>query len=362
MSECSKARWSGLTTSVGSVASFAQCNSPTTALSSTLTFTEGFPTSFKTRVVPLNNVQYGAEQTNTASPWFQNIPGGLYGGFAANSESGYINSLDVSGGSTVYTAGLADFGTRLKAVFTNIPAGLTLYVSTQNYLSTGTNASNLAAAGTATYLTSFAVLVATGTGESTSDGTAFTPIASTVTAAGGHALPAVPLAANSSGVATAVWEVTNSMPSGIDSLVFEVYISYAAAPGSITTANPYGLPQITSILNAPLNNVSLSFAPEPSQGAFAASAGPIASTNIIPRFAIVNPYNSTWINIGLCQTTLLYPFVTANPAATGLGQGFDTGLAVANTSMDPFGALGIPTTPATSKSNPAGTLAGLLLL
>jgi hypothetical protein len=341
----------GLTTKVGSAAFFAQCNSQTTALSSTLTFTEGFPTSFKTRVVPLNNVQYGAEQTNTASPWFQNIPGGLYGGFAANSESGYINSLDVSSGSTVYTAGLADFGTRLKAVFTNIPAGITLYVSTINTKGV------LATAGSATYLQSTALLVATGTGESTSDGTAFTPIASTVTATGGTGLPAVPLAPNSSGVATAVWEVTNSQPSAVESVTFEVYISYAAAPGSITTANPYGLPQITSILNAPLNNVSLSFAPEPSQGAFTAAAGPVAGTNIIPRFTILNPSSFQWINIGLCQTTLLYPFVTANPAATGLGQGFDTGLAVANTSMDPFGALGIPTTPGTSKSNPAGTLA-----
>ena len=340
----------GMTAKAGGPTSFFQCNSQTTALSSTLTFTEGFPTAFKTRVVPLNNVQFGAEQTNTASPWFQNIPGGLYGGFAANSESGYINSLDVSGGSTVYTAGLADFGTRLKAVFTNIPAGITLYVSTIN--TTGV----LATAGTATYLQSTALLVATGTGESTSDGTAFTPIASTVTATGGTLLPAVPLAANSSGVATAVWEVTNSKPSGIDTLAFEVYISYAANPGAITTANPYGLPTITSILNAPVNNVSLSFAPEPSQGAFSASAGPVAGTNIIPRFAILNPANFPFISIGLCQTTLLYPFVTANPAG-GLGQGFDTGIAIANTSVDPFGALGIPTTPLPTKANPAGTLA-----
>jgi hypothetical protein len=343
-----------MTTKSSTPASFAQCNSQTTALSSTLTFTEVFPTAFKTRVVPLNNVQYGAEQTNTTSPWFQNIPGGLYGGFSANSESGLIISADTgtpSTGGPTYTAGLADFGTRLKAVFTNIPAGITLYVSTIN--TTGV----LASAGTATYLQSTALLVATGTGESTSDGTAFAPIASTVTATGGHALPAVPLAPNSSGVATAVWEVTNAETSGIDTLAFEVYISYSANPGAITTANPYGLPQITSILNAPVNNVSLSYAPEPSQAAFSATTAATPGINIIPRFAIVNAYNAAWINIGLCQTTLLYPFVTANPAATGLGQGFDTGIAVANTSMDPFGALGIATTPGTSKSNPAGTLA-----
>jgi hypothetical protein len=158
-------------------------------------------------------------------------------------------------------------------------------------------------------------------------------------------------------VATAIWEVTNSEPSAVETFKFGVYISYTANPGAITTANPYGLPQITSILNAPLNNVSLSFAPEPSQGAFSASAGPLPGTNIIPRFTALNAFNGQWINIILCQTTLLYPFVTANPAATGLGQGFDTGIAVANTSMDPFGALGLPTVTAPTKANPAGTLA-----
>jgi hypothetical protein len=347
----------GLTSKASSPTIFAQCNSQNIGLSSTLTFTEGFATAFKTRVVPCVGLltpttcpAYSAEGTNTG-PYFQNIPGGLYNGFASNSESGFIIPSDVSTTASIYTAGLADYGTRLKAVFSNIPAGITLYVST---VSEGT----APVIGGQTLLSSYAVLVATGTGESTSDGTAFTPIAATVAAGTlGNPLPAVPLAANSSGQATAVWEVTNSQPSKVESLVFDVYIGYAAAPGTITTANPYGLPQITSILNAPLNNVSLSFAPEPSQGAFTAAAGPVAGTNIIPRFTILNPANFQWINIGLCQTTLLYPFVTANPAATGLGQGFDTGLAVANTSMDPFGALGIPTTPGTSKSNPAGTLA-----
>jgi len=343
----------GLTTKVGTPTTFFQCNSQTTALSTTLSYTEGFPTAFKTRVVPLNNVLYGAEQTNTTSPFFQNIPGGLYGGFAANSESGYINSLDVpTSGSSGYIAGLADFGTRLKAVFTNIPTGVTLYVSTINTKGVA------ATAGTATLTQSTALLVATvqgSTGEAASDGTAFAPIASTVVATGGSGLPAIALTPNSSGVATAVWEVTNSQPATIDTLTFEVYISYTANPTAISSANPYGLPQPTTI-SPTTNNVSLSFAPEPGGGSFSAAAGPVAGTNIIPRFTILNPANFQWINITLCQTTLLYPFVTANPAGA-LGQGFDTGIAVANTSMDPFGPLLIPTSPAATTKNPAGTLA-----
>ena len=345
----------GLTSKASSPTIFAQCNSQNIGLSSTLTFTEGFATAFKTRVVPCVGLltpttcpAYSAEGTNTG-PYFQNIPGGLYNGFASNSESGFIIPSDVSTTASVYTAGLADYGTRLKAVFSNIPAGITLYVST---VSEGT----APVIGGQTLLSSYAVLVATGTGESTSDGTAFTPIAATVAAGAlGNALPAVPLAANSSGQATAVWEVTNSQPSKVESLVFDVYIGYAAAPGTITTANPYGLPQITSILNAPLNNVSLSFAPEPSQGAFSASAGPLPGTNIIPRFSILNASNYPFIFIGLCQTTLLYPFVTANPAATGLGQGFDTGIAIANTSMDPFGTKPYPIANTTSALNEIGS-------
>ncbi len=342
----------GLITSAklnGALNPFAQCAPANVNLSSTLTFTEGFATSFKTRVVPMTNTQYAAEAVNTGT---QNIPGGLYGGFASNSESGFIpggTPADVSTTSTVYTAGLADFGTRLKAVFTNIPAGITLYVST---VSEGT----APVIGGQTLLNSYAVLVATGTGEATSDGTAFTPIAATVAAGvGGNALPAVPLAANSSGVATAVWEVTNAQPSKNESLVFDVYVSYAALPGSITPANPFGLPQITTILNAPFNNVSLSFAPEPSQGAFTAAAGPLPGTNIIPRFSILNPANFPFVSITLCQTTLLYPFVTANPAATGLGQGFDTGIAIANTSMDPFGTKPFPIANITSALNEIGS-------
>jgi hypothetical protein len=354
----------GLIASVGSAATFQQCATPnpSPALSSILSFKEGFATAFKTRVVPLSNIQYAAEGQNLTT---QNIPGGLYGGFASNSESGLIlgGSAPPDTGSsngTTFTAGLADFGTRLKAVFTNIPAGITLYVSTASITSSGgvdSLSAPLASAGTATLTSSLALLVSTGTGEAASDGTAFTPIAGTSFDPAGGTVPVIPLAPNSSGVATAIWEVTNSEPSAVETFKFGVYVSYTANPGAITTANPYGLPAVTTGLNAPVNNVSLSFAPEPSQGAFSAAAGPVPSTDIIPRFTILNPAGGQWVNVILCQTTLLYPFVTANPAATGLGQGFDTGIAVANTSMDPFGALGLPTNPPSSRGNPAGTLA-----
>jgi hypothetical protein len=130
-------------------------------------------------------------------------------------------------------------------------------------------------------------------------------------------------------VATAVWEVTNSNPSAKDVLSFSVYISYVAT--SATTANPYGLPITVLPLGAPLNNVALSMAPEPSDGVFT-TANATQGQTPTPRFAVINTYQGPWTTIQLCQTTLLYPFVTR-------ASGFDTGIAVANTSWDPFGTV-----------------------
>jgi len=312
---------------------FQQCQPATLARTANLIFTEGFATSFKTRVVPGGiyngnpastglNTTWAAEATNT-NPAIQNIPGGLYGGFAANSESGLIfPALTSTSGSLTYTAGLADYGTRLKAVFTNIPAGLTMYVSTTS----ATQGSTFVPGGTS--VLPFAVLVGTSaSSDAQQDGTPFTPITSST--AGSDGLPAIALAANSSGVATAVWEVTNSNPSAQDVLVFSVYISYTAT--SATASNPYGLPITVLPLGAPVNNVALSFAPEPSDGVFTtanATQGQVPT----PRFAVIKTYQGQWTTIQLCQTTLLYPFVTG-------ASGFDTGIAVANTSWDPFGTV-----------------------
>jgi len=315
---------------------FQQCQPQTRALSANLIYTEGFATGFKTRVVPggtsngipgnaTGNVLWAAEAQNLAAPINENIPGGLYGGFAANTESGLIYpslvTANSGSGAVNYTAGLADYGTRLKAVFYNIPAGLTLYVSTTS----AAQPTSFIAGGTS--VLPYAVLVATNSGEATPDGAAFAPITSTTT--GSDGLPAIALSANSAGAATAVWEVTNSNPSAQDVLTFSVYISYTATSSS--TTNPYGLPITDLPLGAPVNDVQLSFAPEPSGGTFStanATQGQVPT----PRFAVVKTQEGRWVTINLCQTTLLYPFVTG-------AAGFDTGIAVANTSWDPFGTV-----------------------
>jgi hypothetical protein len=315
---------------------FQQCVKTTLGLTANIVFTEGFATSFKTRVVPggvtPSNTTWAAEASNVASPNNENIPGALYNGFAANTESGLIlPTLTTSntGSSAInYTAGLADYGTRLKAVFYNIPAGLTLYVSTT---STTQTAANFVPGGTS--VLPYAVLVATNSGEATPDSnggsSSFTPVTPTVTSGTPDGLPAIALSANSSGAAPAVWEVTNSNPSAIDTMKFSVYISYASQ--SATTTNPYGLPITDLPLGANTNDVQLSFAPEPGGGTFS-TTNATQGQNPTPRFAVIKTQEGRWTTINLCQTTLLYPFVTG-------AAGFDTGIAVANTSMDPFGTV-----------------------
>jgi len=309
---------------------YQQCNGVTAAQTATLVFTEGFATAFRTRVVPLSNSLYAAEATNSGT---QNIPGGLYGGFAVNSESGFIfPALTGTISNTIYTAGLADYGTRLKAVFTNIPPGLTLYVSNTSIPWTcakNTTCNSIVPSPIGNnQVYPFAVLVATNSGEATADNgssSGFSPVATTGSTA---------LSANSSGVATAVWEVTNSNPTAFDTLAFGVYISYA--PSSATATNPYGLP-ITTLGTVPYgvggsNNVALSFAPEPGGGTFTVGSNASQGQVPTPRFVILNTYQGPFTSIGLCQTTLLYPYVVA----TGV---YDTGLAIANTSMDPWGTV-----------------------
>jgi len=318
---------------------FQQCQPQTVQLSASLIFTEGFATGFKTRVVPggaangipgnpTGNTTYAAEGTNTTAPSNQNIPGGLYGGFSANTESGFIfpqlTTNNTGTGALNYIAGLADYGTRLKAVFYNIPAGLTLYVSTTSTGVAPTSAP-LIVGGTSTI--PYAVLVATNSGEATPDGTAFAPITSTTT--GSDGLKAIALSANSSGAAIAVWEVTNSNPSAVDTITFSAYVSYAATASTAT--NPYGTPITDLPLGSPVNDVQLSFAPEPGGGTFT-TANATQGQTPTPRFAVIKTQEGRYVTVNLCQTTLLYPFVTG-------AAGFDTGIAVANTSWDPFGTV-----------------------
>jgi len=297
---------SGLTTAATSATAFTQCNSSTRSFASTLSFSENFGTAFKTRVAPSAG-KFSGQGTNTGGTGIpQNVPGQIY-----NSESNFILPIGAN------TAGLADFVTRLKATFNNVPTGTRIFVSVNNVLNgaSGPAATAPTNPGDNT-VTAYAQLVASETGNDGSSGVAFFPA---VTATDNASSPTVgvPIAEVPvvNGTATAVWEVINTNPAAQETFKFGVYSTFVS---NVAQNSP---PPGTATVN-------LSFAPTPPS--FTASSGAAASSSLtIPRF-IADPNAAKNIfTINICRTVLLYPFVT-NQA------GFDTGLAIANTSTDPF--------------------------
>jgi hypothetical protein len=313
----------GLSSSSGnSPLSFLQCNGQNSTSSgltgngpgATLRFAENFATAFKTRVAPTassNGLYSGPFGT---APFQQNIPGTIY-----NSESGFILG---GGGIQGGTAGLADFGTRLRAVFSNIPAGVSIFVSTTNLAggsyAAGTFGGNSGAGSfnLTPSLTTIAYLVQS---ETAPDFNGQAPIVNpTNFISPNTALWQVPLTAGANGNSgEAVWEVVAANPNVSESLDFGVWFQYTANPGG-------GSPALGS------GRINMSYAPAPGPpGTSPSSSYTSASSGPIPRF-VDNSTASTLITISTCSTDLLFPFVT-NEA------GFETGMSIANTTTDPFG-------------------------
>jgi len=285
--------------------SFGQCNSQSSGGlpvgAAVITYAENFGTAFKTRVQPTSG--YNGQ---SGSP-IQNVPGTIY-----NSESGFVYTAASGNG---WTAGLADYGTRLKAVFNNIPAGVSIFVSTTNIATNTSGANALGAIPANTSTSTYAVLVAS---EAAPDANGFPPVLASTTGVNGSpatlGLTQIPV---SGGTAIATWEIINTNPSALETAKFAVFVQTSAnvpanspAPGTAT--------------------VNLSYAPNPTNGAFTASAGAAASGSLtIPRFADTSTARNI-VAVTICQTLLLFPFITNQ-------SGFDTGIAIANTSQDPIG-------------------------
>lgn len=290
-------------TGTSSGASLAQCSSAsvTSTTSSSgalgvLQFAENFDTAFKIR----------------EAATVQNIPGNIY-----NSESGFVTPITstVTGTTINEEAGLADYGTRLKATFSNVPSGVSLYVTTRD-VTNDFNPSNATG-----YTSAQAVLVLSETAPDSFTSPTYTTPTASQTATYGliSSIPLSPVAINpATNSGLAVWEIINTNPNQIDTVDFGLYASYTAnaaanspAPGSFT--------------------VTLSFAPTPSGGAFTSTTGSAASSSLtIPRFSDSLDITKTVATINLCTTPMLFPYVINV-------NGFDTGIAIANTTTDPFG-------------------------
>jgi hypothetical protein len=323
----------GNTTAV-STANLYQCTAETNYPVAFLRFTELFGTAFKTRVNGSTPGSGAGAYPNTVkssgSFAVQNIPGGQY-----NAESDFTSLFNGTADTAVALnanagAGLADYGTRLKAVFSNLPGGVSVYVSTTN-VNDGANTNTLTngtpepsgvfppnggAALNAAVSPELAALVPSEAAID-ADGSV-NPVAATI--AGTAGFPGLyQLTPSSSGGATAVWEVIQTLPNTNESYDFGVYVTY-----------PAGLTPVSGVTAA------LSYAPTPTVPFSATDAGKASGSLTIPRFA-PNPTASgtSFLNIVACNTVLLFPYVTTAMLVAGQS-GFDTGISIANTSTDPF--------------------------
>jgi len=199
-------------------------------------------------------------------------------GIATNQEQGSY----VSG-----SIGTATTATQISLTFGNVPSGATIYVP----LSVSQGTLTLTLTGSPTVATTPAGLTLSGGGPSIaapSGPVAFTP---------------------SGGTVTATYAVTATSAASLESVAIPVYVSFAAnsapAQGPITVLEAYS-PSAATL------------------------TGPATA---VPTFATPTntPLNGSIIS--LCQTTLIFPFITNS-------SGFETGIAIANTTTDNLGPLG----------------------
>jgi uncharacterized protein (TIGR03437 family) len=222
-------------TADGSGISLQQCATTSLQPGAVLRFPERTAASFKTRVAPAGSLSGAGTPLNsvvTVSSFSQNVPGFIYAG----SESNLL--FPVTGG----TAGLADFGTRLKATFLNVPAGVEIYVSTTNINplgNTGVNPSSgtdltfldaAVASGNLSASAAIKMLAGLVTSETAvaAPGSALPLRAATNTASNVRLFGPLPVAGN--GTATAVWELLLADPTHLESAEFAVFYRQTGAP------------------------------------------------------------------------------------------------------------------------------------
>jgi hypothetical protein len=256
-------------------------------------------------------VAYNAESAftfpSTASVPSVNPPPGFQTAGTVNNAQADIYSF-TSSTTGIAKAGIASQGTRLAVSLANVPNGLTVFVSPVIFLyRVGTtyvtpNANTGVATG---------VMVLTNTA---SDGSGvFNPPSGTT--ATNQPLQPVSVT-NGSGLV--VYEILFTDVYSLEYADVPFVVAFASA---LSTNAPIGLPQPNVVAT-----YSAGFAPF-----YSTSAATLAATESlpIPRFVFTGAAANLF-GIVKCNCNLLFPYVTQAP-------GYDTGIAVANTSADPYG-------------------------
>jgi hypothetical protein len=271
-----------------------------------LRFAEGFATAFKTRFSVSGAGPYSSLD-------YQNSPGTIFN----ISESGFWTADSSIADWPVQLgipAGMAVQGTRLRAVFNNVPAGVRLFVGINNGGNGSLNSARLVNVNMNDGSGSYAEIPGTGSLQNETDGSCKDWKAATRTFGGddtteGKVNPPIAEVVVFGGTGTAVWEVTNTDPLAIQTMDFGFMVAFSA-----NTAN--NLPGLGS------GTVNGMFAP-------ISTITTMSSVAPVPRFADTSSSKTVYV-IDPCATNLLFPFVS-NQA------GFDTGLVISNTSKDPWG-------------------------
>jgi hypothetical protein len=187
-------------------------------------------------------------------------------------------------------------GTRITLTFNAIPANLGIYLPQVVYANTTAIANPALGAGSAVPSLTLQVSSLAPTGAANA-----TTIATSPASINTLGLVQIPVSGTS---ATATYEVTWDNPSAIDSFVVPVFLQAA------TNTVPAG-----STLT-----ITTGLAPQPATAASLVPSFSSTASSIVTKSTIV---------FGACSTNLLFPFVTN-------ANGFETGIAIANTSKDPF--------------------------
>jgi len=306
------------------VPNLAQCEARNTNLptggsntsNGVLRFSEQFPSAFKVRIDPTQP----AGTTLPAQTAGAQQPGSLY----LASESGFVRT------ELGQSVGVANSGTRLAARFIGIPANSRIFVGTRGIVT-----------GSATGVTGGSaqvVLVSTDpTGSvafASAGGIGFTaPIGiggtSTLTC-GGDTVPAVELTRDANNNMTAVWEVVTISTADTSTTTIDL------PPNGTVLDNvqiPFGVSFTAGQPGFGTGQVRGTFAPFPATAGERTTWQQASATLPIPRFTDLGPEPARLFTIAECVTNLLFPFVT-NQA------GFETGMAISNTSADIFGTRG----------------------
>ncbi len=302
-----------------------------------LRFTESYGVSFKRRghsnaALDVNDPVYNQFYTNGFG---QANPTVNY-----NTESGFYN-LAYPSANSLNVAGQASNGTRLRARFSGVPTGVAVFVSVQPVtgvtfgtgssavtIGQGANApgSAYAVSGTdsngATALT-FSPLSTSSTSSFTGGATTQGSTAPGWTVAGAaYTSPTgmtttvryAQVSIASDGTGTFVWEVLRADDNAIDRLDFLTAIRFSPTTTIVT--------DITAVDSFVSGNYAPIVTPDPAN----------LNTSTIPSFVLDPEDRKRNFTIGSCATNLLYPFVTSVV-------GFNTGIAISNTSKDPFGTV-----------------------